>query len=452
MLFKRRCFVFPFFCLLICSCFFIPRLISAQQNNETSAPDEKVSGEKISGEKMPGTDEKVSGEKMSGEKMPGEKVSGEKVSGEEISDEKIQEDTETELKRLLEETDLYEWQKYFDELPALTGKTPEYENIERMIESIALSPGEMKQDRIIGNFKALLFPSFTRSVKRLTGVIAAALLTGFCAIASGDGKQELKNTLMLFICAVSVLALTAVFSDIAAETTDAIKRTERFSAAAEPVLMGLLTALGCRNSVKFLSPAFVFLSGNIIAFIKNAVMPLLLAAGVLTVTNGLTNRLKLGNLVKLLQKTVKWMLGLAAAVYIAFTAVGGISAGTADGISIRTAKYAVDRLVPAVGGMVTGAVDAAISGALLLKNAAGIVSIILLTAITLKPLIELLGTMLALRLTAAVIQPFADERITKMIEGTAENVNLLFASLAAVTSMFVITAVIIISTGSMLVG
>lgn len=405
MLLKRRLSASLAFFLSFCFCFMIPGLIFAQQNTETPAPDEK-----------------------------------------------IRDDIETELKRISEEMDFDEWQKYFDELPALTGENPEYESIEKMIESIALSPVEIKQEKIVGSFKALFLPSFTRSVKRLVGVIAAAVLTGFCAIASGDGKQSLKNTLMIFICAVSLLALTAIFADITAETTDAIKRAERFSAVSEPVLMGLLTVLGCRNSVKFLSPALMFLSGGITAFIKTAVMPTLLASGVLTITNALTDKMKLGNTVKLLQKAVKWMLGLAAAVYIAFTAVGGISAGAADGISIRTAKYAVDRLVPAVGGMVTGAVDAAISGALLLKNAAGTVSIILLTAITLRPLIELFGTMLALRTAAALTQPFADERITKMLEGTADNVNLLFASLAAVASMFVITAVMIISTGSMLAG
>ena len=391
------------FCFLFC--FLLPGTVFAQENPETAAPDEKIRG-----------------------------------------------DIETELKRLSGETDFHEWQEYFDELPTLTGETPEYKDIEELIESIALAPGEIRQEKIIGNFRAFLLPSFTRSVRRLTGVVAAAVLTGFCAIAAGDNKQGLKNTLLLFICAVSVLSLTAIFADITAETMYTIKRAERFCAAAEPVLMGLMTMLGCRNSVKILSPALIFLSGGIIAFIKSAVMPALLAAGVLTVTNGLTNKLKLGNTVKLFRKAVKWMLGLTAAVYIAFTAVGGISAGAADGISIRTAKYAVDRLVPAVGGMVTGAVDAAISGAQLLKNAAGTVSVILLTAITVKPLIELLGTMLALRTAAALTQPFADERITGMLEGTAENVNLLFASLAAVTSMFVITAVIIIAAGGVLAG
>lgn len=85
---------------------------------------------------------------------------------------------------------------------------------------------------------------------------------------------------------------------------------------------------------------------------------MLLAAGVLTIVDGLSDKLKVGRTVKLLHKSVKWLLGLLTTVYIAVTVVGGMTAGAADGISVRTAKYAIDRLVPAAGGMVTGAADA----------------------------------------------------------------------------------------------
>jgi stage III sporulation protein AE len=179
-------------------------------------------------------------------------------------------------------------------------------------------------------------------------------------------------------------------------------------------------------------------------------LPMLLAAGVLTIVDGLSDKLKVGRTVKLLHKSVKWLLGLLTTVYIAVTVVGGMTAGAADGISVRTAKYAIDRLVPAAGGMVTGAADAVLGSSALLKNSAGTVAIILAAAVIAKPMLTVAGGMFALRITSAICEPFSDERIPKMLDGIAETVSYLFAAVAAVTGMFVISLVVMLLTGNAL--
>ena len=139
----------------------------------------------------------------------------------------------------------------------------------------------------------------------------------------------------------------------------------------------------------------VFLINGIVFVIEKIVLPMLLAAGVLTIVDGLSDKLKVGRTVKLLHKSVKWLLGLLTTVYIAVTVVGGMTAGAADGISVRTAKYAIDRLVPAAGGMVTGAADAVLGSSALLKNSAGTVAIILAAAVIAKPMLTVAGASLS---------------------------------------------------------
>ena len=298
--------------------------------------------------------------------------------------------------------------------------------------------------------KDIFVPNLRFALVRTAGIAALGILTGLCGIAIGDECAGTKKMLLLFLCAAAILSISAVFSDLTGTAADAIGKIRCFSETVEPIMIGLLTAMGCAKTAKLMNPMLVFLINGIVYVIEKIVLPMLLAAGVLTIVDGLSDKLKVGRTVKLLHKSVKWLLGLLTTVYIAVTVVGGMTAGAADGISVRTAKYAIDRLVPAAGGMVTGAADAVLGSSALLKNSAGTVAIILAAAVIAKPMLTVAGGMFALRITSAICEPFSDERIPKMLDGIAETVSYLFAAVAAVTGMFVISLVVMLLTGNAL--
>ena len=257
---------------------------------------------------------------------------------------------------------------------------------------------------------------------------------------------------MLIISGVSILALVAYFTSIAAEAVNTVSRIGNFCSLAAPVLLGLMTALGCAGTVKVMSPMLVLLSNSILIVLGKIVLPLLIAGGVVVAVNALSDKLKLIRTVKLIQNTVKWLLGLVTTVYIAATSIGGIAAGAADGVSIRTAKYAIDKLIPAVGGMVGSAVDAVIGGGIVLKNAAGVTAILILAGISLGPILKLFAGMMAIRISAAIAEPFSDNRITQLLDGTADIVSYLFAAVCAACSLLMISIMITIATGNTLIG
>lgn len=360
-------------------------------------------------------------------------------------------DVETELKRLIREYDFSEWQTYFEELKQTAGENVAAADVLTMIEETALNGGGTAEPGgILNILRDIFVPNLKSALIRTTGIAALGILTGLCGIAIGDECAGTKKLLLLFLCAAAIIGVSAMFSELAKTAADTVGKVHRFSETAAPVMAALLTAMGCANTVKLMNPMLIFLTSGIILAIEKLVMPMLLAAGVLTVIDGLSDKLKIGRTVKLLHKSVKWLLGLLTTVYIAVTVVGGITAGAADGVSIRTAKYAIDRLVPAAGGMVTGAADAVLASSALLKNSAGTAAILIAAAIITKPMLTVAGGMFALRITSAVCEPFSDERIPKMLDGVAETVSYLFAAVAAVTAMFVITLVVMLLTGNAL--
>lgn len=354
-----------------------------------------------------------------------------------------------ELERLSNELDFSAWQEYYDELCESWGALGEYDDVKDMIESLAVGDAELGTENIEGAIKEIFLPGLQSAIAQMICIIALGLLSGLCTMALGDDKGT-KQVLMLIISGTAILSITALFVSLINEAAQCMNRIAQFCSVAAPVLTGLLTALGCAGSAKLLNPALIILTNIILAVILKVILPMLLAGGILNVINGLTDRMKLSRSVKLINSTVKWVLGLITTVYIAFNTIGGISSGVTDNITLRTTRYAIDRLVPAVGGMVSGAIDAVMGGAVMLKNAAGITAILIVISIVLRPALKLIAGMLALRIAAAIIEPFASPEISGMLDGTADVVSFLFASVSAAVSMLIVTIMIIIYVGNAL--
>jgi len=90
-------------------------------------------------------------------------------------------------------------------------------------------------------------------------------------------------------------------------------------------------------------------------------------------------------------------------------------------------------------------VNTVIASTTVLKNAmgtAGVIVIILMCAI---PLIKMLALMLIYKLTAGIIEPLSDKRVTTMISEAGSAVTFIFLILLTVTIMFILGITIVIS-------
>ena len=135
-------------------------------------------------------------------------------------------------------------------------------------------------------------------------------------------------------------------------------------------------------------------------------------------------------------------------VFFSITAIQGMVASTYDSVSIRTAKYTIDKAVPIVGGMISGTIDTVLGCGILLKNAAGITAILIVASIIAAPLMRIAGLIFTCRITAAICEPVTDKRLAKMLSCIAEVSTYLFAAVAAVGAMFAITVGLIVATGN----
>ncbi len=235
----------------------------------------------------------------------------------------------------------------------------------------------------------------------------------------------------------------AVLSDCVRICSDAVQLLCNAVEGVAPVLMLLLTGMGGSKTSGVLSPVLAGLTGSIFTVITTVVFPLILVYAVLSIASNFSTAIRLGKLAELVESVVKWLLGILFIVFLGVTALKGIAGASIDGISFKTAKYTVDKMVPVIGGMFSETLDTIMACSLIVKNAVGIVGLVSLVCLIGAPIATLAANQFLLKFSAAAAEPFAEKRSVNLLSAMGKTVQLLTVTLLACTAMaFIFLAVL----------
>lgn len=218
-----------------------------------------------------------------------------------------------------------------------------------------------------------------------------------------------------------------------------------------PLLVTLLAAVGGTAGSMFYQPAVMAAAGSMTTLVQQATMPLAVSVAVLTMVGGLGRQLRVTKLRRLIRQAADWTLGLGFTVFIGVMTVQGLGAAAVDGVSIRTAKYAMDNFIPIVGGMFADTVDTLVGSSLLIQNAVGVLGLLLLLLRLMTPLLRTVAAMLLYRAAAAVLEPMSDSPLCGCISDYSEVFSLLFIIQLSVGAMFLLLVAQLVMVGHMTV-
>ena len=343
----------------------------------------------------------------------------------------LQEELEDTLRVTLNGYDLSEWQQSYaglsPEVRALWG----YESAGELIASYALGEGDIGENLLQGLWEAAV-AAVRQGIASLGTVIGVALLIGLLDALLGEGQGSVKEIASFLCYGVCVAVLSGVMAAQLSLAAGAIGDICRLLEAFAPLLATLLSAVGATASAGMAQPLFIFLSGTVAKTVQGLLLPAVMSAGVLHIVDALTGRKQLDHMAGAIKSFAKWMIGGITTVFLSSMALRGMSVGGADSISFRTMKYALDKSLPLVGGVVAGSLDSVRGCTLLIKNAAGIAAVFIALGMVLTPLLRLAGMNLAFRITAALCAQLSDERMPKLLGDLADICRYMFACVAAV--------------------
>jgi len=280
---------------------------------------------------------------------------------------------------------------------------------------------------------------FRSSLWRMTRLMTPAMLA-VCAEWLQHGNSAAGKAARYAGLMMTMVFLVADLRDHAALCTDTISRMAEWMQAVFPLMITLLAAVGGTASSAFYQPAVMAAAGSMTALIQQLTLPLAVSVAVLTMVGALSEGLRVSRLCSLFRQAACWTLGFGFTVFIGVMSVQGVNAASLDGISIRTAKFAMDRFIPIVGGMFADTVDTLVGCSLVVHNALGVLGLILLLGALLMPLMRVVMTLFLYRGAAALLEPVSDSPLCRAIGSYADVFQLLFVIQLSVAAMFMLLA------------
>lgn len=271
------------------------------------------------------------------------------------------------------------------------------------------------------------------------GILCCACVCRFAHAFAGARRQA--HSAIDLLCAITTaITLLALTGSVAFEVESVCSRLRSFTDAATPVLVAAMTLTGAPTMATAIPPSAAAADGIAVFLTTNVGLPLLKIAALLAAFDGIGGKFRLERLFKLCISMVKWMLGCCMTGFLALMSVRSIAMGGQDGATVQTVRFAVDNLLPIIGGELSDTVGSVFASAVLVKNAAGIAVCGMLLAMVIVPLVRVAAVALMLKLLSACLDMIAADRLPGMTDRFAQTIDALLALLAAVAALGMILA------------
>ncbi len=213
-----------------------------------------------------------------------------------------------------------------------------------------------------------------------------------------------------------------------------------------PVVLALITASGGLTSAAAFHPLIVFIVNAMGLVVHSWVFPMIFFSAVLTIVSAVSGRYRVTELAGFIRNVTLAVLGIGMSSFLGIMSVQGSLASIADGVTLRSAKFVASTFVPVIGKALSDASESIAGASLIVKNATGVASAVVLLLICAFPALKILALSVVYSGSAAILQPLGDSPVITSLATVGKSLVLVFAALAAVGMMFFFSMVIAVAT------
>ncbi len=359
--------------------------------------------------------------------------------------------TEQKVQAQLESIDLSKVQGFINQIDQETRSYFPQLDLGNLLANLKAGKIDFSPQAFFAGIIKLLFREVGASAGLMAKLVALAVLCGVLQHLQnsfeGNVSKVAQTMSYLVLITLALASLT-----LAVDTgKKAIDDMVGFMQALLPVLLTLLVALGNFTTAAIFHPFIISALSFISTIIKDIVLPLVFLGAILAIVNQISDQLKVSKLASLLDFASKAVLGLSLTIFIGIMTVEGVAGSISDGVALRSAKFATDAFVPVVGRWFSDAIELVVGSALLLKNAIGLVGIIVILLLCLIPVLKIVAIMLIYRVSSALVQPLGNSSLADALQAMSSSLTLVFACVASVAIMFFMAVSIILATGNLTV-
>lgn len=284
-------------------------------------------------------------------------------------------------------------------------------------------------------------------------IIVIAIICSLIKNLQTAFSNESISNIAFFACyALLIVILSKSFIVSINIAIDIIKDLSDFMGAILPILVMMIGTIGGFTQAATMDPIIIGATLIIPRIYTTVIIPLILITFVLEFANNISNEHKISNLCKLTKQITIWIQGIILTLFIGLLTVRGITSSTIDAVTLKTAKFAIDNFIPIVGKAFSDAIASVAGYSLIIKNAISSIGLIIIILMMLYPIIKLVLISFVYKLTAAIIEPISDKRITSSIAAAGDSLILIMSCVLSVSLMFFVLLAIMASAGKFVIG
>ena len=291
------------------------------------------------------------------------------------------------------------------------------------------------------------------SVKTLIIILVIIVIHSVLKAISDSLENNNISEIIYYVQYILIVTvIMANFNSIIQTVKETSQNLVAFMNMLVPILITLMVYTGSITTSGILEPFILFMINFVGNMIQSILIPLMLIITVFSIISKISNKIQMDKISSFLKSSVIWFLGIILTVFVGVISLEGTLSSSVDGITAKTTKAAVSTMIPVVGKILGDAVDTVLGCGLVLKNAVGIVGVIVIIGICIVPIIKLGVITIAYNLSASIIQPIADEKIVKLLSEMGGIFKVLLGILCSLSVMLIIgiTLVIKISNSGMM--
>ena len=304
--------------------------------------------------------------------------------------------------------------------------------------------GNIDNNAIMKIVFALLGDNVKTALTTIASVMVVVIIHSILKAISENLGNENVSKIAYYIEYILIITLVmANFSSIITEMKQAVQNLTGFANTLIPLMITLMITTGNIVSSGMLQPILLLLITFISNFLTNILIPIALISTALGIISKISDQAQVGKLSKFLNSSMVWVLATVLTLFVSVTSLEGGLTSSIDGVTAKAAKTAISSVVPVIGSILGDAVNTIMGCSNIIKNAVGVVGIVVILAICIRPILQLAVLTITYYLGAALCEPIADKKVVEILEQMGGTFKIFLAVMFALTAMLIIGIAIV---------
>ena len=294
---------------------------------------------------------------------------------------------------------------------------------------------------------------FKSTLSTLVSILAIIVIHSILKSISDSLENDGVSKLIYYVQYILIVTIIMTnFSDVVKIVKEATVNMVGFINLLIPLLTSLMVFTGSITTSSMIEPVILFLVNLIGNLIQSVLIPFVLVIAALSIVSKISDKVQINKLSNFMKSGVVWALGIFLTLFVSVISLEGTLSSSVDGISAKTTKAVVSSAIPIVGKILGDAVDTVLGCGIILKNAVGIVGVVIIIGICITPILKLALITVSYKILAGICEPIADEKIMKLLDQIGDIFKIFLAILASVSVLMIIgvTLVVKISNSAMM--